>query len=366
MATNIVTGLFGIDPAALQQQQQTALTNQALQYASLSPAEQSQYSGYIGGGLAGQAFKGMMGIEDPQMKKAAIAQQLATQFDITTAGGLRQYAQALAQNGAPDLAQMAVKRADEMDVSQATVAAKMREKVPQVGEVVNQALYADALRRANGDPIVAAQIYDAEEQAKKKSVAAAGAPPSGQVPLTVLDNAIGIVDKFTAKPKARLEQIGVLGQVGEAVKTNPTLLPQFKRDAVKFAGDNQVGQKEVKDILGSAGIAGDVIDGVNSFLTGAPTNAKIDDVLKGFKVLEKAYAKQYEAGRNKAEIVLTEGKINEQTRNAVLPPAYNITPKAAPITAPSLTDWLIKARAANPNTSDAELTSYYNTKYGKK
>jgi hypothetical protein len=38
-------------------------------------------------------------------------------------------------------------------------------------------------------------------------------------------------------------------------------------------------------------------------------------------------------------------------------------PTAAP--APTLNDFLAKARKANPGTSDAALTEYYNKKYGK-
>jgi hypothetical protein len=361
MATNITAGLFGIDPYALQQQQQTTLANQALQYASLSGAEQGQYGAYLGGGMAGQAFKGMMGIEDPQMKKAAVAQQLASQFDITTADGLRQYAQALAQNGAPDLAQMAVKRADEMSVSQATVAAKMREKVPGTGEVVNQALYADALRRAGGDPIKAAQIYDQEEQLKRRQVAAAGAPPApGQVPLTVIKQAQDIVNEYTAAPKKKLDQISVLATLGEGVKTNPTLLPKFQQESVRFAGDNQVSAKEVARSLGSMGFASDVVDGVNSFLEGKPTNVKIDKVLEGMAALQKVYADQYNTGRNKASTVLKQGNLDPETQNAILPAEFRM-----PGTAPSLNTWLTQARAANPGTSDADLTAYYNKKYPK-
>ena len=115
MADNIVGGLFGIDPAALQQQQQAVMAKNAFNYANLSPAEQGQYSAAIAGGLTGQATQGLLGIEDPQLKKARMAQQLASQFDITTPEGLKQYAQALAQNGAPELATMAAERAMQLE-----------------------------------------------------------------------------------------------------------------------------------------------------------------------------------------------------------------------------------------------------------
>jgi hypothetical protein len=211
-------------------------------------------------------------------------------------------------------------------------AAGVTKQAPVIGERVNQALYEDALRRAGGDPIKAAQIYDAEEQAKKKGVAAAGvAPAPGNVPLTVLKQAQDIVNDYTAKPKLALDNIGRIAVIGEQVKKNPTVLPQFRRELVKLAGDSQIGQNEVKAILGSEGFASDVINGVNNFLEGKPTNVKIDNVLAGVKALEMYTAKQYDTGRQKAKTVLDQGNIAPETRDAILPPAYRM-----PIPAPKV------------------------------
>ena len=335
MATNIVSGLFGIDPAALGQQQQTRMANQALQFASLSPSEQSQYSAYLGGSNLGQAAQGMLGLEDPQMKKAAMAQQLASQFDITTPQGLTQYAQALAQNGAPDLAQMAVKRADEMITTASTqtknlaLAEKaLRETTPQSEEEARR-IRLNQYKERFGE-IEGAKLFEAEQLAQRTKVAAAGAPPaSGQVPLTVIKQAQDIVNEYTKDPKKKLDTIRQIGVIGEQVKTNPTSLPLFQRELVTLAGDKQIGQNEVKNILGSSGFGADIIDGVNKFLTGKPTDVKIDDVLRGVKALEENIANQYEKGRQKAKTVLSEGNVNQQTQDALLPAPY-VMPKAAP------------------------------------
>lgn len=367
----IAPNMFGIDPISYQQQQNQQDFNKAIQYASLDPFQRATAGIYQGATQFGRAAQGLLGIEDPQITASKEAQSLTGKYDISTSEGLKGLSLSLMQRAQETnspvlagLAQQAASQYQKVLLNEATVEQKMREKAVPINEQVNQGLYAQALKDAKGDPILAAKLYNDREIAEKQRVAAAGVPASGQVGLPTLDTAIGIVDKFTGKPKAKLEQISVLGQTGQALKTNSTLLPQFKREAVKFAGDNQIGQKEVKDILGSAGIAGDVIDGVNAFLTGAPTNAKIDDVLRGFQVLEKAYAEQYNTGRKKAETVLTEGKINEQTRNAVLPPAYKVAqpPAGGP---PALNVWLVKARASNPGVNDADLTAYYNQKYGK-
>lgn len=369
----IAPNMFGIDPMSYQQQQNKQDFNQAVQYASLDPFQRATASMYQGATQLGRAAQGMFGMEDPQITASKEAQTLMGQFDPTTSEGLKGLSLALMQRAQATnspvlagLAQQAAAQYQKAILNEATVEQKTREKTPAIGEKVNQALYADALRRAGGDPIKAAQIYDAEELAKRKSVAASGvAPAPGQVPLTVLGQAQDIADKYTAKSKARLDNIGGIVAIANQVKTNPTALPQFKRELVKLAGDSQIGQNEVKSILGSEGLGADVVDAVNTFLTGAPTDVKIDKVLEGVKAIEKYTAGQYETGRQKARKVLAQGKIDPETQAAVLPDPYGVK-KSSPGAAPSLSEFLAKAKVANPNSTEADLTAYYNTKYGKK
>ena len=215
-------------------------------------------------------------------------------------------------------------------------------QTPVVNEQVNQGLWADALEQAKGDTRLAAIIYNQRELDEKKRVAAAGvAPTPGNVPLNVIKQAQDIVKEYTGSSKLSLDNIGRIAVIGEQVKQNPTVLPQFRRELVKLAGDSQIGQNEVKAILGSAGFASDVINGVNSFLTGAPTNVKIDDVLRGVKALETHAAKQYETGRQKAKVVLDQGAIPPETRDALLPSAYQM-PKAPPRVGEVRSGWRFK------------------------
>jgi hypothetical protein len=115
MADNsIVQGLFGIDPAMYQQQQAALQNSQAQQFAEMSGAQQGQYGAFRGGQQLGQAAAGLLGGQDPILAKATMAKQLAGQFDLSSSEGLKQYADALAKNGAPDLAQMAFARSQEV------------------------------------------------------------------------------------------------------------------------------------------------------------------------------------------------------------------------------------------------------------
>jgi hypothetical protein len=92
----IVSNLFGIDPAALQQQQAGTDFAQAFRFAQLDPFERANMALYqSGAGIArgtGQLLGG-----DEQLNRATALRQLSTQFDLTTPEGLQQYATAAAQ-----------------------------------------------------------------------------------------------------------------------------------------------------------------------------------------------------------------------------------------------------------------------------
>lgn len=241
--------------------------------------------------------------------------------------------------------------------------AGVTKQAPVINEQVNQGLYAIALKEANGDPEKAAIIYNQRELDERKKIAAAGvAQPlqSGAIPFTTIKQAQDTVNEYTAKPKLALDNIGRIAAIGEQVKKNPTALPLFKRELVKLSGDAQIGQNEVKNILGSEGFASDVINGVNNFLEGKPTNVKIDNVLQGVQALEAYAAKKYTTGREQARTVLELGNIDVNAQQRLLPKEYRL-----PGTPPALSDWLIDAKKANPKVSEAALTDYYNDKYKK-
>ena len=213
-------------------------------------------------------------------------------------------------------------------------AAGVEKQTPSVSTIVDRALMAEALKESGGDPQKAAIIYNQRELEEKQRVAKAGvAQPlsSGAIPFTVIKQAQDTVNEYTAKPKLALDNIGRIAAIGEQVKKNPNSLPLFKRELVKLSGDSQIGQNEVKNVLGSAGFASDVINGVNNFLTGAPTNVKIDDVLQGVKALEEYAAKKYTAGREQARTVLELGNIDAKAQQTLLPPVYKM-----PIPAPKV------------------------------
>jgi len=125
----ITQGLFGVDPLQYQQQQNNQLDAQAQAFATMTPMQRAQYSIYKGASQVGAGVGNLLGVQDPALQKLAMAKQLASQFDITTPQGLQQYAQALAQNGAPEIAQRAIAAAQDMQVKQATIYQKSGENM---------------------------------------------------------------------------------------------------------------------------------------------------------------------------------------------------------------------------------------------
>jgi len=109
---DIVNNLFGIDPAALQQQRAATDFSNAFRFAQLDPLERANLSIYQGSAGLGRAANQLLG-GDEQLNRATKVRELTSQFDMTSADGLRQFAQAVAPF-APDVAQQAVRRSDEI------------------------------------------------------------------------------------------------------------------------------------------------------------------------------------------------------------------------------------------------------------
>lgn len=374
MAENIVNSLFGVDPAALEQQRRVMDANQAYRFAQLDPLQQATMSIYQGGAGLGRAATQLLG-GDEQMQRATEIRRLSTQFDMTSADGLREFARAVS-SFAPEVAQAAIKRSDEIittGLQQTKLIAEAKKAATEkLGTPENQAEQAkfNELLAQYPDTIEgrAQAANDFKDWKSKFSarVAAAGAPiMPGAANIPDLRTAQSVVKDYLGKTPERLSTIKSLNNYAELIKAgNSSQLPQFQRELVALVKDSQIGQNELKGILGSSGIAGDIVDGIAKFMTGAPSNAKIDDVMKGVKVLERQLQETYRASQDQARRVLTNSKFDPKIVDDLVGPALKTTPPAGGArTVPKLADWLVQARAANPNVSDAELTAFYNKKY---
>ncbi len=194
MADNIVGGLFGVDPQQLAQQRQATDAANAFRFAQLDPMQQAKMAIYQGSAGLGRQVGGLLG-GDAEMEKASMAKKLSSQFDITTPEGLRQYAGALAQNGAPDLAQMAAAEADKREQSglglqktRADIALserkvsqdeKLREELMKLGDNPTEEQYLKVFRQF-GSPDQQAKAIEASIARKQKLAAGAAGDGIGR------------------------------------------------------------------------------------------------------------------------------------------------------------------------------------------
>ena len=336
---DIVNNLFGIDPAALQQQR--ALTDQeaALKYAGLDDLSRARYGIALGARGIGRGINQLMG-GDEQLNKATKVRELASQFDMSNPGEVMAFAKQVAPF-APEVSQAAIKRSTDMTTALfqqgkilAETDAKRREKVGTPENQAEQAYFNNLLSKYP-DTLEgrsqAADDFAKWKTAQKAKVAAAGATVMpGQAKVTDLRTSREIVKDLTDPSKARLDTVKRIGIYANQIQQdNPTAVPQLERELVKLAGDNQIGQNEVARILGSSGFAGNIIEGVNKFLTGKPTNVKITELLKGVKAIEEYYAGQYNSGRNQAERILLDSQLDPKIVSNLIPPAYQTSGQKA-------------------------------------
>lgn len=310
----IVSSLFGIDPAALQQQQQAAASQRAFNYANLSGAEQGQYGMYVGGQMAGQALQGLLGAQDPQIQKATMAKQLASQFDITTAEGLRQYAQALAQNGAPDLAQMAAVEADKREASglelrrtkaqaektelSAAQEEKLRQELSNLGSSPSEKQILDVVTKY-GSPDKILQILTAsQDRAAQRAIAASNkaAAPSKPLPVGLQKDELKdleAIDTYTAQSEALAPSIANLTPNEKGVRK----LNLSPTNNAKYMAQNALGNS-TEESRAYEGLKSAVDTAVNLQVSAEKGVQTDKDVLRFANALVAAY------GRNDSEASL--------------------------------------------------------------
>lgn len=136
MATQGIQGLFG--GMGTPEEMQRQLTEQkALQFANMTPQQQTSYNIYKNTGNLGRGLAGAFGVDvqDPAIKQATMLRQLASQFDTTTPEGLKQMAQAL-QSTNPELGMRVMQQAQAMEeqVAKTTLQKTQTERMAALAE----------------------------------------------------------------------------------------------------------------------------------------------------------------------------------------------------------------------------------------
>ena len=315
---NIVQGMFGMNPSQIGQDRYDTGYAQDLRAVQLDPMQQANLALRQGGrGIGSGLVAPMLGVQDPELQKAQMAQQLASQYDITSPDGLKQYAQALAQNGMPEFAQIAVTKAQDMEskglgIEQSKLNIKKTQQATDREEQLREALAAlpadateeDYLKvyRQFGSPDQQARIMEMGINTRAKLSAKQEA--QDVLNQNVKDDLLGSALEGKAYIESLKPRVGTktVGLVGGAL----SMVPQT--DAAAFASDlKELQSKLTMAVMAAAkaqsktGATGfgalnmkelevikqNIADLDQTKLSPAEFNKKLDTVYKYFDKLEK-------------------------------------------------------------------------------
>ena len=123
MATSVTQSLFGITPQSIQNERDTALQQQALQFAKLDPFESARMGLFQGASQLGTGIAGAMGYEDPEIAQARQRQGMLGGLNLNDPESLLTAAQNL-QATDPMAAQALVTQATDLASKQAGIREK--------------------------------------------------------------------------------------------------------------------------------------------------------------------------------------------------------------------------------------------------
>lgn len=174
----IVNNLFGIDPAALQQQQATNDFAQAYRFAQLDPFERANMALYQSGAQVARGVGQLLG-GDEQLNRATQIRQLAANVNFSDPASIRAFSQQVAPF-APEVAAEAAKRASDLELTGARTAQALREKTLPTSGLGKLLAEKQALLEAGvpaNDPRVVAYDNAIKAEGEGKGVKVINMPP---------------------------------------------------------------------------------------------------------------------------------------------------------------------------------------------
>lgn len=217
--TDIVKGLFGVSPEELAQQRAEQLNTQATAFAQMSPEARASASLYRGGSQLAGAVGGMLGGQDPQMKKSADLQGILQSGDYNTFEGATAMAKQAAAMGYGNEAQQMYahaqglrKSAADLGLTEARTQQALREK--QGADPLQQLIRSGKYTPASVEKYAASgKVSDLDNVEK-----------ADQTALSETSEGIFLVNKTTG------EKIARIGAAPDR-RTNVTVSPQIKLPA---------------------------------------------------------------------------------------------------------------------------------------
>lgn len=290
MATDIVGSLFGINPQTYQQAQQKQAFAQDYQAVQLDPLQQANLALRQGGRGLGQLAGGLLGLEDPELVKASQIKQIASQANLTSPEGMIAFAKEI-QPFAPAEAAMAIKRAEEMTTSAATVTQKTRETVKQVGQTPDgRQVY------QQGDT---QYILGGEGKKIPYYGALANKTPSSSTTIKAFDLEGGIRKDFLGESKPFRDPFIAADKLENLLTSESSLADKIsKKQWSKIAGDATISNKDT-DALTNYGDLGTRLNGIlTQFAEGKYSDAQRTEALNLVRMIKNQSESGYNDVRN--------------------------------------------------------------------
>ena len=149
MASEIL-GLF-TSPEEYQMRQQQAQQNRALQFAQLNPFEKASYGIYQGAQQLGGATAGLFGMEDPQLRKISMRQQMLTgaggapRINLNDPGSMLRAANIAQEQGDPEFAQYLINASNDLAKNMAEMRSKLATAAKTQSEIDRENEYRAAM-----------------------------------------------------------------------------------------------------------------------------------------------------------------------------------------------------------------------------
>ena len=150
--TNIVAGLFGLNPQMYGEQQRRSALQEGIDLAQLTPGQAGAAMTYAGAKGLGGAIAGALGVEDPQMKKMSQRNQLLQQLNLTDINSLVSTAKQAASLGDAEFAVGLIDRAKSMQESQSKISLQQAQayKALQPNKLTGDERYINILQTIEG------------------------------------------------------------------------------------------------------------------------------------------------------------------------------------------------------------------------
>jgi hypothetical protein len=337
----IVSGLFGVNPEQLMRQRQATDASNAFRYAQLDPIQQAQMAIYQGGAGLGRAAQGLLG-GDPELEKVSAIQKLSSQFDLTSATGMREFARSL-QPIAPNEAMMAAKRADEMDLGVQQRATQRSQEIRNLREPTRTAL--STLIASGKYTPASIAVYEKSQDPADLVLADKGISNSNKEKIAAAVESNTLIDLGTAEISNYREMIK-----NKEVQYGPlTNITARTSAAIGSPTDNAIKQQEIESFL---------ISQINEVLNAAKGVQAKDDALRAERQIKTYLAQNSNAGMDKALELLEKTKKNVKKGNE----AYIRSLSGEPVSEkpnqpkpPSNIYSIVKSRPGWNDASDAEI-----------